>query len=337
MVELKNSRFKLLKNKSFQILVTILLILILRPAPRYKGNRGDQESIRGVWMTNVGVSFLHHTLTLDNIFHHLAKSGYNQVYVSTYGLTGTIYPSARVKSHPLFLPPFTDVLKAIENETKRQNLQLYAWLEYGLMVHPTNHIAIEHPDWLLTTSTGETVVNDFVWLNPENLEVQKYILDIITEVAQYDLAGIQLDDHWAVPIQFGNKVQAMNQLTSKIRQRMKEINPELKLSISPNPYGFSLNKYNQDWLGWAKQGHVDELVIQIYRPDAQKFAASINSSQIDQLPAHIPSAIGIYTGNFQNILPPEEVQKQIDIAQQLGHGYSIFCWEYRIFSRLINK
>lgn len=88
---------------------------------------------------------------------------------------------------------------------------------------------------------------------------------------------------------------------------------------------------------WARKGYVDELVLQIYRPTSERFMTSINSSQVEKLPSHIPVAIGIYIGNFQNFLPPEEVEKQINIAESLGYGYSIFCWEYKIIANIKQK
>lgn len=44
----------------------------------------------------------------------------------------------------------------------------------------------------------------------------------------------------------------------------------------------------------------------------------------------MPVAIGIYAGNMGNFKASSEIQKQIDISQNLGYGFSIFCWEYRI-------
>jgi uncharacterized lipoprotein YddW (UPF0748 family) len=206
------------------------------------------------------------------------------------------------------------------------------------MLHPKDEIALKHPDWLLKTPKGETIVNDFVWLNPEHHEVEKYILGIISEVANYsNLTGIQLDDHWSTPRQFGNKTQAMNQLTAKVRQHLKEINPQMILSLSPNPYDFSLNKYNQDWLKWAKLGHIDEVIIQIYRPDSAQLKQAINTSQIHRLPSSFPIAIGIYAGSFRHFLLPSEIQEQIDVTKKLGYGYSVFCWEYRLLGSLLNK
>jgi uncharacterized lipoprotein YddW (UPF0748 family) len=132
----------------------------------------------------------------------------------------------------------------------------------------------------------------------------------------------------------GNKTQAMNKLTAKVRQHLKEINPEMVLSLSPNPYDFSLNKYNQDWLKWAKKGYIDEVIIQIYRPNSAQVKQAVDTSKINYLPEHIPIGIRIFAGNFDNFLHPQEIQKQIDVTEKFGYGYSIFCWEYRIIGSL---
>jgi uncharacterized lipoprotein YddW (UPF0748 family) len=78
-------------------------------------------------------------------------------------------------------------------------LKPYAWFEYGLMLSPKDPIAKKHPDWLLKTPTGKTVVERNVWLNPANPQVQAYLLGNMEDILkEKDLAGIQLDDHWAV-------------------------------------------------------------------------------------------------------------------------------------------
>jgi uncharacterized lipoprotein YddW (UPF0748 family) len=326
----------ILRKKNLILLTLILLgYFILRPAPSFKSQIQKSDNIKGVWVTNIATSFFHHTTLLDNVFYHLAKSGYTHVYVSAYSFGGKLYPSKHVKSNPLVVPPFTDVLKASEKEAQRQGLKLYAWLEYGLMLMPNDSIALNHPDWLLKTASGKTVVDGFVWLNPQHPEVQTYILAMIEEVSKYKgLTGIQFDDHWSVPHHFGNHSTAMNKLTARVKQRLEEINPDLIFSLSPNPYSFSKEKYNQDWLKWAKRGYIDEVVIQIYRTNAQEFEQSILTSQIHQLPKSMPVAIGIYAGSVGNFKTSSEIQKQIDISENLGYGFSIFCWEYRFMGSI---
>ena len=333
-----NSSLKLRpKLRKALILALILLVyLLFRPAPSMQKQDQNYRYIRGVWLTNIATAFFHHTTLLDNVFHHISRSDYNRIYLSTYGIIGTIYPSKQIKSHPLFVPPFTDPLNAAQLEAKRQGLKLYAWLEYGLMLPLQSEIARQHPDWLLKTSTGETIVNDFVWLNPEHPQVQSYILNLITEVSQYsNLEGIQLDDHWAVPKQFGNKTQALTRLTAKVHQHLTALNPKMILSLSPNPYHFSLNHYNQDWLTWVNQGYIDEVVLQVYRPTAAQFKSAIASSSIEEISDSVPVAIGIYAGSLNQLASPKQIKEQIEISQQLGYGFSIFCWEYRILGSFL--
>ncbi len=326
------------KKRLILFLILIGGFFLFRPAPSIKKDSKNYDQIRGVWLTNIATSFFHHTTLLDNIFHHISRSGYNRIYLSSYGITGTIYPSKQIKSHPLFVPPFTDPLKAAELEAKRQGLKLYAWFEYGLMLSANNEIAQKNPDWLLKTSTGETIINDFVWLDPENSEVQEYILNLITEVAQYSgLEGIQLDDHWAVPRKFGNKTNALTKLTAKVRQQIKTVNPNIILSLSPNPYDFSLNNYNQDWLLWVNKGYIDEIVIQVYRPSADQFSQAIATSKINYISHKVPVGIGIYAGSPRQLLSPKEIKNQIEITNKLGYGFSIFCWEYRLLGSLFHK
>ncbi len=130
--------------KKRNILLVCLLILgyfFLKPSP--KAQVYSSPVIRGVWLTNVFTAFLHHTTLLDNLFYHLAKSGYTHVYISAYGYGGTLYKSNHSSSNPLFVPPFTNVLKASENEAQRQGLKLYAWLEYGLMLMKNDEVVIQ--------------------------------------------------------------------------------------------------------------------------------------------------------------------------------------------------
>ena len=115
--------------------------------------------------------------------------------------------------------------------------------------------------WLLKTPQGNTVENGNVWLNPANQAVRDYLSGHVDDLLKVKgLAGIQFDDHWAVPKVFGQdqQRQALTALTQKVYGQIKAKNPQLVVSVSPNPYHFALSKYNQDWLGWVQQGIVDE-------------------------------------------------------------------------------
>ncbi|MEM8832254.1 MAG: family 10 glycosylhydrolase, partial [Cyanobacteria bacterium P01_G01_bin.19] len=141
------------------------------------------------------------------------------------------------------------------------------------------------------------------------------------------LDGIQLDDHWGIPIQFGDKAAAMTELTNKVVKAIRTNNPDLIISLSPNPLGFSIKKYSQNWLSWIEAGLVDELVMQLYRPTSREVALAINNSILPKVKQYVDVAIGLYAGSLINQKPLAEIQKQIAIVKKYGYGYVIFSWK----------
>ena len=215
-------------------------------------------------------------------------------------------------------------------EGKRQGLKIYGWYEHGMMVFPNGEIAKQHPDWLLTTANGKQFIDHHLWLNPEHPEVIQYFINLFTEAATNypNLDGIQVDDHWGIPIQFGNKVQAMSDLTRQVIKSVKQVRPNLLVSISPNSYQFSLRKYSLDWLNWVKEGLFDEVVVQIYRQNSADVAKSVTHSGIHEASKYIPIAVGLFAGGNAKLTSLNELEKQINLVEQLDYGYSLFCWEY---------
>lgn len=312
---------------TFTIAIAIILFHIFTTAPQSQPQSSGK--IQGVWLTHVGNSFLTYTGLSDNIFHRLSRQNFNQVYVDVYN-GGTTYPSKYASRNKFISLPFTDPLQAAIKEGKRQGLKIYGWYEHGMMVFANGEIAKQHPDWILTTANGKQFIDNHLWLNPEHPEVKQYFVNLFTEVATNypDLDGIQVDDHWGIPIQFGHKVQAMTDLTSQIVKSVKQINPNLIISISPNPYPFSLQKYSLDWLNWVKEGFFDEAIVQIYRKTSTDVAKSITHSGLKEASNYVPVAVGLFAGGEAKFTSLPEIEKQVNLVEQLGYGYSLFCWEY---------
>ena len=309
------------------VAITIILFNIFTTAPQNTPQSSDK--IKGVWLTHVGNSLFTYTGLTDNIFHRISSQNFNRVYVDVYN-GGTSYPSKYAPRNKLISLPFSDPLQTAIQEGKRQGLKIYGWYEHGMMVFPNGEIARQHPDWLLTTAEGKQFIDRHLWLNPENPEVQQYFINLFTEVASNypALDGIQVDDHWGIPIQFGNKVQAMTNLTRQVVKAIKKVRPNLIISVSPNPYQFSLQKYSLDWLTWIQEGLFDEVIVQIYRQTSTDVAKSIPHSGLKEASEYIPVAIGIFAGGEGKFTSLMEIQKQVDLVQQSGYGYSLFCWEY---------
>ena len=145
--------------------VIFLLLVTHHAAPR---KAVESKQMKGVWLTNIGTMLLHHSTSLDEALNHLSRSGYDRVYFSVYGFGGTLYPTAQRPTNLFFVPPLMNPWKAAVKESRRQGLKPYAWFEYGLMLSPNDPIAKKHPDWLLRTAEGKTVVETNVWLDPAN-------------------------------------------------------------------------------------------------------------------------------------------------------------------------
>ena len=317
------------RSQKFILIVVIGIVIfnILTSAPPNTPQASDK--IKGVWLTHVGNSLLSYTGTIDNVFHGLSKHNFNTVYVDVYN-GGTTYKSKYSSRNKLISFPFTDPLQTAIKKGKKQGLNIYAWYEHGMMAFPNQPIVEQHPDWILTTSDGQQYIEKHLWLNPRNPEVREYFVNLFTEAAiKYpDLYGIQVDDHWGIPVIFGDFSSEMNQLTKEISQAIKKTNSNLILSISPNPYSFSIKKYSLDWMKWIKEDLFDEVVIQIYRLDSNSVKQSILTSGIKEASNYANVAIGIYAGGKTNLKPFSEIENQVNVVKEFGYGYSLFSWEY---------
>ncbi len=120
------------------------------------------------------------------------------------------------------------------------------------------------------------------------------------------------------------RADRITDLLTKIRASLPK---NLTLSISPNPLPFALNHYLQDWSTWVDRGLVDELIVQIYRPDRPRFQAELNHPSIAAARAKIPTAIGILTGLRNRPVSMEVIRQQVDLSQKANLGVSFFFYE----------
>ena len=331
-VKQKTSRFpssKFIRSTAIFLGVLAILAACHRAPSRTAIAR---EKMQGLWMTDVAVLGLTYTTLLDETLNHISRSGYDRVYFSVYGYRGMLYPTKHRGDHIPELP-FFNPLRSMAHESRRQGLKPFAWFEFGLMLPHDDPIAKKHPDWLLKLSDGSTVIKNMgiqtVWLDPSNPEVKAYILAHVDDILKEEsLAGIQLDDHWAIPNQFGNYRGALTELTREVHQHIKAKNPDLVLSLSPNPYQFSRSQYNQDWLVWVKQGIIDEVIIQVYRSTPGEVQQTVANSGIHTASRYVPVGVGLFTGFKAKPFTMQPIKEQITVVENQGLGYVLFVWEY---------
>ena len=368
-------------------LVALWLVLACWQAPAVKLAQSNQ--IRGVWMTNLAAAINYYSFRLDDAVANLAEHRINTLYPSVWNQGYTLYPNQvtqraggsccdRIANVPLY--PFDDILHSLTRQAHRHNMRLIPWFEYGLMIPASSAIAQAHPDWLTTNREGKTVPvgrtahpllpqflknfqleitgNNIAWLNPMHPEVRQFLTDLIVDVVKrYPVDGIQLDDHFSLPMAMGYdpytvqmyqvshggalppddpsdpswlawRAQAITTLLTDITQAVKQVRPEAIISVSPNPPSFAYNKYLQDWVRWVNLGIVDEVVVQLYRNDLNIFEQDLYNSGFHNLRNQIPIAIGLYTGPLQAAKDFTRTVEEISAVQQAGYGgVAFFSWE----------
>jgi uncharacterized lipoprotein YddW (UPF0748 family) len=299
------------------------------------------EEIRGVWITNIDSNILNSKENIKVGLSKLKEAGFNTLYPVVWNKGFVFFQSnfadntvdadtAKLRSANLQqLLAGRDILAEIIeiNQSLGKPFRIIPWLEYGLMVPPNSALASSKPAWLMTTNTGEKVVNDSAWLNPTKPEVQKFFENLVSELVQnYDIEGVQLDDHFGMPksIGFDNfttglfkgenpgaadpisnpnsekfKTWRKNKVTELLRlifNTTKSVKKDCIISISPNPLAFSIDNFLADWQAWEQEGIAEEIVLQVYRPSLSAFNGEIIKAEVETARKHIPTVIGILSG-----------------------------------------
>lgn len=325
------------------------------------------SELRGVWLTNIDSPVMFSQKGVKDAVDRLAKLNINTLYPTVWQGGYTLYPSAvaqRVMGISVDPSPGLkgrDVLKEIIDEAHKKRIAVMPWFEFGFMAPADSELAKRHPDWLTKRRDGTTIWKegtfDRVWLNPFHPGVQKFILDLITEiVTKYDVDGIQFDDHFGLPVEFGYDPTTVElyrkelksspsnnpQETFWIRWRADKINDFMGqvfrtikarknkciVSLSPNPFHFALPAHLQDWFTWERRGFIEELIIQVYRSDLKRFIAELEREEVKLAKVHIPTAIGILTGLRNNPVSLNDIRAQVQEVRKRGFsGVSFFFYE----------
>jgi uncharacterized lipoprotein YddW (UPF0748 family) len=119
---------------------------------------------------------------------------------------------------------------------------------------------------------------------------------------------------------------------TQLHQTVKQSKPKAIFAVAPNYYDFAYKFHLQDWLTWVRRGIVDELVVQIYRPELQSFLQQLARPEIQEVQQKIPTGIGILTGLRNDPVPMQRIQAQVRATRDRGLGLSFFfyqsLWDY---------
>lgn len=367
---IKQSRLNLvmvLLAGSFVLLAGVLMPATAQlTAPRSNAPRSE---IRGVWLTNVDSAVLFKPTVLKDAVQQLAQLHFNTLYPAVWNWGYTTYPSAVAKQavgaavdpRPIGLEG-RDSLAELVQQAHQKGIAVLPWFEFGFMAPEDSALAIRHPDWLTQQQDGTQVwqegIYPRVWLNPFKPEVQQFIQSLVLElVNKYDIDGIQLDDHFGLPYQFGYDPYTVQLYRSEHQGKAPSANPKdpewtrwratkitnfttqlfraikarknnVLLSLSPNNYDFSYSNSLQDWRTWRQQGLIEELVLQVYGNSLSAFNAQLQSPELQAARRHIPTGIGILTGLKKRSVPMQQVRDQVQAVRKQGFaGVSFFFYE----------
>ncbi|HHP7230100.1 MAG TPA: glycoside hydrolase family 10 protein [Xenococcaceae cyanobacterium] len=356
----------------FAWLVVMASSGLTQPNANDLGAKNDckvSHELRGVWLTNIDSEVLFSTKNTTDAIADLAALNFNTLYPTVWNWGYTLYPSVvaeQTTGYALDPTPGLqdrDVLQEIIQQGHQQGMKVIPWFEFGFMAPADSTLATKHPEWLTTRQDGTTIwwegkVHQRVWLNPLHPEVQKFITDLVVEiVSNYDLDGIQFDDHFGYPAELGyddytvalyqeehqgqlppadyqdsdwvrwraNKITAyMEQLF----QSIKQANPQATVSLSPNPQNFSLNSFLLDWQTWERKGLIEELVLQVYRSQHSSFVREITQPEVVTAKSHIPVSIGVLSGLKGRPVMFGSIRQQVNSVRDQGFaGVSFFFYE----------
>jgi uncharacterized lipoprotein YddW (UPF0748 family) len=350
--------------------------LALIPAQYIAGNKPQSQpqstnkmsEIRGVWLTNVDSEILFSRDRLKNDLQDLANLKFNTVYPTVWNWGHTLYPSQVAKKvigtevDPTPGLQGRDMLAEAVAEGHRTNLAVIPWFEFGFMAPAESDLVARHPDWLTTRQDGSTIwaegKHSRVWLNPFQPEVQQFMIDLVTEiVSKYDIDGIQFDDHFGLPAQFGYdpitvklyqqehqgqsppsdpkdaewtrwRAEKITAVFARTFEAIKARKPKAIVSLSPNPQKFSYEEFLADWVTWERRGLVEELLLQVYRTDLNTFISELDQPEVQAAKQHIPVAIGILAGLKDRLMPTPQIQAQVQAVRDRNfQGVSFFYYE----------
>ncbi|TAF04869.1 MAG: glycoside hydrolase family 10 protein [Nostocales cyanobacterium] len=333
------------------------------------------SELRGVWLTNIDSDVLFDRDRLRTSLQTLHNLNFNTVYPTVWNWGYTLYPSkvaARVIGKSLDPTPGLqgrDILQEIVTQGHQKGLTVIPWFEFGLMAPADSLLAKNRPQWLTSRSDGSKIVKEGthnrVWLSPFRPDVQEFIQDLIVEIVKnYDIDGIQFDDHFGLPSELGydaytvalykkehrGKAPSKNPKdpewvrwrANKITDFMKRVFTAIKankrnciVSVAPNPQRFSYEYFLADWQKWERMGLVEDLVLQIYRNDLNVFISELEYPEVKAARQHIPVSIGILSGLKNRSVPMQQIKTQVQKVRDAGGkrsyrqfaGVSFFFYE----------
>lgn len=328
----------------------------------------------GVWLTNSPSPLYYDVGRIEQAVRELSAAGFNTLYPNVWSRGTTFHTSRYAPMEPALVQVngALDPICRLTREAQGRGMQVVPWFEYGLMEPADAAVVQAHPDWLLRRADGSALyamhganlqtspLKDLrVWLNPAHPQVRQRFIGLIAEIVQRcGVDGIQLDDHFAWPVDLGYddttralyraqtgreppsdptdrywmrwRRQQLTSLLRELRTRIQQVSGarRLVISLSPGPFRFAYNQWLQDWELWALGGLIDDLVVQNYAYSVKGFEKDLDQPALIKARSWgIPVEIGILAGFGGRTTDMATLSQKVNLTLRRGHGVIYFYWE----------
>jgi uncharacterized lipoprotein YddW (UPF0748 family) len=253
--------------------------------------------------------------------------------------------------------PYYDPLQFMIEETHKRGMEFHAWLNpyranfnINTASIAANHITRIHPEWFLT-------YGDKKYFDPGNKEAQKFVVNVVRDIVKrYDVDAIHMDDYfypYRIPgKEFPDEATYRNSgstlskddwrrsnTDSIIKELSTVIKQEKKLCrLGISPFGVWRNKKDDpdgsdskagqtnyddlyaDILLWLKEGWIDYITPQLYRPikdDKIAYEKLLDWWSQHSYGRHVYIGHGIYRGGEKDKdwSDPNQIPDQIKILR----------------------
>ena len=284
---------------------------------------------------------------IDSAVDFAEKNGFNHIFAQVRGRGDSFYNSDFVPKSKL-IKPNLDPLNYLLTICKNKNIKVHAWLNIYYLWSSKNkpknkdHLFFQKPNWIDHRKTDNYIINknylknnlshnidgEGYFLAPTNLEVNKYLINVISELCnKYDVDGVHYDYIRYHSSEYGYNREGIIEFSRKniyynnddlyneelsyfkrmsITNFVKKANNVIKnkksdiiisAAVKPNIYNAKLF-FGQEWDLWLSAGYLDWAVPMNYLTDYNDFIQNIYVIK-DNLPQkfHKNIIVGISTYN----------------------------------------
>ena len=333
-------------------------------SPRLDSARLHQGSDVGVWLTNSPSPLYYSKRSIRSAMERLQRAGFTRVIPNVWSRGTTFHRSRFAPIEPPLQRAGIDIdpICTLAAEGRKRGIKVMPWFEYGLMEPADSAVVQANPDWVLTRADGQRWMklhgnHRMSWLNPAHPKVRQRFIGLVVEtLKRCSMHGLQLDDHFAWPVEFGYddvtrtlyrdqtgfnvptdhsnrhwmnwRRKQLTGLLRDLRTRLKQEGLPVNISLSPGPFRQAYNLWLQDWELWAMGGLIDELVVQNYAYSIQGFARDLDQPALRKAREWgVPTQIGILAGFGKRTTSMNDLNSKIKLARTRNHGVIFFYWE----------